>query len=375
MGALTARIMAISTATALGIALLAPHIAAANPPNSELKINIKGTPTGTPIQITITGPNGYTKNITRRTTLKKLTPGTYKITAKPTTTTTTQYAPLKRTQSVKVRPKRAKTVHVIYTTKPLPPQTPTNPTATAANSQATINWTPAQTGGTPTSYTATSTPGGLSCTTGATTCTITKLTNGTPYTFTITAQNSAGTSPPSQPTTTVTPLSCQLGGTCRIGDTGPGGGLVYYATPTRQPWGQYLEVAPTAWSGTIRDPKAPWGCQQTRIYYLSRDIGTGLSNTNKIIAGCPETGTAAHVARNYQGGGKTDWFLPSPLELTAMQPELALIGELEQDGYYWSSAEWGTSDAIYYYFSEFSRGVTFEMLKSSKIGVRPIRAF
>ena len=41
---------------------------------------------------------------------------------------------------------------------------------------------------------------------------------------------------------TAAPLSCARGGLCRLGDTGPGGGVVFYVMSTPQWWGQYFEV-------------------------------------------------------------------------------------------------------------------------------------
>ncbi len=76
------------------------------------------------------------------------------------------------------------------------PGTPTGVSATSnANAQSVVSWTaPASNGGSPiTGYTVTSSPGSLSCATVTTSCTVTGLTNGTSYTFTVTATNAAGT--------------------------------------------------------------------------------------------------------------------------------------------------------------------------------------
>ncbi len=60
-----------------------------------------------------------------------------------------------------------------------------------------VTWSvPSSTGGAPiTSYTATAKSGGETCkwTSGPLTCTVTGLTNGTAYTFTVTATNANGT--------------------------------------------------------------------------------------------------------------------------------------------------------------------------------------
>ena len=91
------------------------------------------------------------------------------------------------------------------------PGAPTGATATAGNAQAIVSWTaPASNGGSAiSSYTITSSPGNLTQTVSgnppATSGTVTGLTNGTPYTFTVYATNSAGNGPPSGASNSVTP--------------------------------------------------------------------------------------------------------------------------------------------------------------------------
>ncbi|MSY32362.1 MAG: hypothetical protein F2729_05535, partial [Actinobacteria bacterium] len=90
-----------------------------------------------------------------------------------------------------------------------PPSAPTGVTASAGNGSATVSWTaPSSNGGSAvTSYTVTASPGGLTCTVNApaTTCTVSGLTNGTAYTFSVVATSTAGNSSPSSASTSVSP--------------------------------------------------------------------------------------------------------------------------------------------------------------------------
>ena len=69
-------------------------------------------------------------------------------------------------------------------------------------------------------------------------------------------------------------------------------------------------------------------------------IGTGLANTNTIIASQGETATsyAAGLARAYTGGGYTDWYLPSKDELNKLYLNRSAIGGFV-NSQYWSSSE------------------------------------
>jgi hypothetical protein len=92
------------------------------------------------------------------------------------------------------------------------PGVPTGITAVAGNAQATVSWTaPAVTGsGAITGYTAravSDTTKSCQWTTGPLSCTITGLTNGTSYTFTVRAQNGAGFGAASAVSNAVTPAA------------------------------------------------------------------------------------------------------------------------------------------------------------------------
>ena len=87
------------------------------------------------------------------------------------------------------------------------PGAPTDVTATAADSSATVYFSaPASDGGSPiTSYTVTSSPGAISASGTSSPITVSGLANGTTFTFTVTAANAVGTSAPSLPSNAATP--------------------------------------------------------------------------------------------------------------------------------------------------------------------------
>jgi hypothetical protein len=95
---------------------------------------------------------------------------------------------------------------------PSPPAAPSNVAATASNTTSTVSWTaPSSDGGTPvTGYVVTPYIAGLAqppvpFNSTATIQTISRLTNGVTYTFTVAASNAAGTGPESDPSNPVTP--------------------------------------------------------------------------------------------------------------------------------------------------------------------------
>ena len=93
---------------------------------------------------------------------------------------------------------------------PTVPDPPTGAVATAGDGQATVSWTPPvfNGGSAITGYTVTSDPaGGTASTLGATSTTVTGLTDGVSYTFSVVATNVVGPSNASTPSNSVTPTA------------------------------------------------------------------------------------------------------------------------------------------------------------------------
>jgi hypothetical protein len=289
------------------------------------------------------------------------------------------------------------------------PGTPATPTGVSGNAQVTVSVT-AGTGGTPTSYTVTqSTASGGAYTTGCTvtvpasSCVVTGLTNDTPYFFKTTATNSVGTSGLSVASTSVTPATIYV-----VGNTGPGGGLVFYvqASGGTFPCGvtlastcKYLEAAPTSGTAAWTDAQYKWSGNVTTAVGANAQgvvVGTGLKNTEAMVLNDATASKAGTIARAYRGPNTlTDWYLPSKDELNQMckwnrgvawgsDAFVCTGGTLNSATYgastsgftannYWSSSEFGTTTA---------NGQQFNAGNNGSIGkdftgvyARPIRAF
>jgi hypothetical protein len=102
-------------------------------------------------------------------------------------------------------------------------------------------------------------------------------------------------------------------------------------------------------------------------------IGTGSANTTAIITiqGGTPTSYAAGLARAHNGGGYTDWYLPSKDELNKLYLNRTAIGGFAND-YYWSSTEIFNTLAI---LKNFGFGNQENLGKSYPANVRAIRAF
>jgi uncharacterized protein (TIGR02145 family) len=209
------------------------------------------------------------------------------------------------------------------------PGAPTMGTATLGAAQATITYTaPANNGGAAiTSYTATSSPGGVTGTlsqAGSGTITVSGLTNGTAYTFTVTATNAAGTSAASAVSNSVTPRSVPGAPTIGIATPGNGQATITYTAPvsnggvaitsytaTSSPGGLTGSLS-QAGSGTITVTGLSNGTAYTFTVTATNSVGTSAvsaastSVTPRTVPGAPTIGTAA------AGGGQATVAFTAP---------------------------------------------------------------
>ena len=172
-----------------------------------------------------------------------------------------------------------------------------------------------------------------------------------------------------------------------IGDTGPGGGKIFYylaagfnCGPTRASTCKYLEAAPSGWN-TGADPAISWATNindnQTTAVPAGgaalNGIGNGYKNSEDIVAqtGNVAASSAAVAARAYRGNGLTDWYLPTSDEVQQLYNQRTTVGGLGTD-FYWSSRQTGTNLAS---AQRFSDGAGGSGNKFSAFLVRPIRAF
>ncbi|MBU4228106.1 DUF1566 domain-containing protein [bacterium] len=159
----------------------------------------------------------------------------------------------------------------------------------------------------------------------------------------------------------------------QIGDKGPAGGWIFYDKGSYSGGWRYLEAAPKSTEWTDKQ----WGSFKTLIGGTETGIGTGQSNTTKIIdiQGTGHT-YAAQLCDALVYGGYTDWFLPSKDELNLMYKNLKVnnnIGGFASDSFYWSSSVGNGYNAWYQLFAGGSQsyGDKYDYF----VQVRAVRAF
>ena len=154
-----------------------------------------------------------------------------------------------------------------------------------------------------------------------------------------------------------------------------GGGVVFWVDPTDNTKGLAcaLENQSTGiqWYNGVN----------TTINATATAVGSGAANTTAIIdnQGPTETDYAAGLARAYNGGGFSDWFLPSKGELSLMFQNKETLnttisnngGQIFQNSAYWSSTE---IDSEFAKAVGFGNGSSPSYYKYSNAHVRAVRA-
>jgi hypothetical protein len=218
---------------------------------------------------------------------------------------------------------------------------------------------------------------------------------------TVTAVAAATTTTPTAPTICTT--------ACAVGDTGPGGGIIFYVNaagftcgPTLNLTCNYLEAAPTSGSSAWTDVAVAWSgntSDEIGATAQATAIGTGYANTLAMVLQDATASKAGTIARAYSGpNGLSDWFLPSKDELNQMCKWANAVAwtsdatpctagtinagtghGLNAAGF--SSAEYWSSSEYYRWssfanFQNFATGFsTFDMKAAAVERVRPVRAF
>jgi hypothetical protein len=208
----------------------------------------------------------------------------------------------------------------------------------------------------------------------------------------------------------------------KVGDRGPGGGIVYYVSSTNftstgstcNTTCRYLEVAPSTWqSGIVADDLSyQWSTNTssttgqnvstagTESGFVGEKfnwkIGQGFYNTSVMkVAGATSAAQAKVIA--YAGGSTAgQWFIPSMNELNELckyargQTTGVLTVDCTSSGtlkttanagtdlggfvadYYWSSSDSNANDA---WTQGFGSGFQSNDVKNNTYYVRPVRAF
>jgi len=195
---------------------------------------------------------------------------------------------------------------------------------------------------------------------------------------TTTTETSTTTSSSSTTTTSTIAPTCANGrAACSLGDTGPGGGKVFYIDTADDFGWEYLEAAPSDWRGASEILN--WSCLDADLITSATTlaVGSGRANTLSMLRSqsvCAPGAIAAQVVTNLNFGGKSDWFIPSLSELQEMASANSALGlGMDATYSYWSSSHSVTNADSAWGF-DLSSQTSFDATKGG-LKVRPIRAF
>lgn len=169
-----------------------------------------------------------------------------------------------------------------------------------------------------------------------------------------------------------------------VGNTGPGGGIVFYVQAsggtftcgaTLASTCKYLEAAPTSGTNAWTDATYAWSGNTSSLIGSTAQgtaIGSGRKNTTAMNTQNSTASKAGTIALAYSGPNNlSDWYLPSKDELNQLYLNKTTVGGFSS-GSYWSSSEYDANNA---WFQGFDIGNRNYYYKDDTTYVRPVRAF
>lgn len=148
--------------------------------------------------------------------------------------------------------------------------------------------------------------------------------------------------------------------TYTIGQTGPGGGVVFYDAGSNLSWGRYIEVAPLGWSTLAGspDPYIVWSGNTTQFFGGNYDtLGTGKTNFDLAIAQDSTPNRAITITKDYRGGGKDDWFIGNMAEYARLRQNYTSLPfgtYLPQGSPFFYTSEQGAIGSLYTSVEDFT---------------------
>jgi hypothetical protein len=193
-----------------------------------------------------------------------------------------------------------------------------------------------------------------------------------------------------------------FGNLCYSGAIGPGGGAVFIGMGPNSYFNDsltgtarnFMEVAPQDWDTTAN---GTWGCDNVQMGDSDlTKLGGGSINTKSVLDQCSSTTNIFKKVSMYRGGGYSDWYVPSSLELNELckyarkwavgwfQEPCTGSQTLRNDfapGVYWSSSQFGAKLGMAQMLGptallpDLRDGAQTRLLKSVEGQVRPVRSF
>ena len=164
----------------------------------------------------------------------------------------------------------------------------------------------------------------------------------------------------------------------KVGDTGPGGGIVFYVDR----FGEYtfLDFGYLEVSASHADTSRTWAQASKQTSSVSgasgKGLGRGYQNTIDIVeqGNTSATTCAAKYSSEFTDQGISDWYLPSLGELGLLRTniQLGIDGESFWNAQYWSSTQYTNANA---YAQDFVTGTVATPSKATNLRTRPIRRF